>query len=259
VAESTDERTDEEKALSLWLLLADPKYASALTAPWVDAPIDAPIWFNRQTLRYGTPDEPSIDPQQFKLDVLLMFLLAARQRVTPLTDEVLEGRMSPTDWADQFEAELWPIYTAAAIVGSGGLNGYGPDQRAVVRRSMGDQLLFASVLTGDINAFQRGDTKYTRGELSARIQSYVTSALPVADATRGSLAIVLGYDVERNILGPNEDHCETGTGFGGPGCLSLGTTWVPIGTHPLPGRRACGPQCKCVMAYGRSYELTRAA
>lgn len=49
------------------------------------------------------------------------------------------------------------------------------------------------------------------------------------------------YLMERNILGEAE-HCEE--------CPALTAQgWVPMGTHPAPGSRACRMNCKCELQY----------
>ncbi len=92
--------------------------------------------------------------------------------------------------------------------------------------------------------------RMTAKAVARRAGSYAPPAKGVAEEAARASHGRAGFDVERSILGPAEDHCyDTPHTEGCVGAAAAG--WQPLGSLPTPGLRSCGPGCQCRMEYGR--------
>lgn len=164
-----------------------------------------------------------------------------------LTAHMQSGAISLADWQAGMMSQMKLLHLGAAMVGRGG--------RAQMTQSdwgwTGSQIRQQYVFMRNFATEVATGLTPMDGRLVNRAVMYAEAARGTQRGMMGRVALNNGREEERNHLGGAERHCSE--------CPSLSAMgWVPIGTLPPIGSRACLSRCKCSMQY-RTVSATLAA
>jgi hypothetical protein len=162
--------------------------------------------------------------QVIDAQILAMQLLGDRLRV---------GAIGLQDWQIGMAESVRTLHVVSAGLAVGGFARLDAETIRTVEGLVARQLDFLAAFSIQI---QIGDQPLN-GVFARRIAMYAEAGLGAAQEIRRGLAIRLGYDEERRLLG-QADHCRT--------CVrqaKLG--WRAIGTLKRIGDSECRTSCRC--------------
>ncbi len=112
----------------------------------------------------------------------------------------------------------------------------------VVGQQIRQQYAYARNMVADVlDGKQR-----MNGRLDSRSRLYAAAARQTYTNIRRREMATAGFAFEQNILGAADEHC--------PDCLNENDRgWVPIGSLSAPGTRRCLGQCRCWIAYVKTF------
>lgn len=225
---------DAAMAVKLWRLHADPRFHGLLTGvgfAW------NPIKQNYVNKYSGNP----ITAKQLK-DISLAF-----------SDAVASNAENDPAKKKNRRGLLIGFYLVMAALAAGGFRRLIGKMVEHHRNapSIDNSLIYLDRLEGK----QEAGTAGSPAQIAARMKLYWAYGNSLfEEVKRRSHEEAKGYDgkrqtwLERNILGPNENHCHSNQNK--PGCVELTALgWRPIGTIPPPGSRVCAVNCKCRTEY----------
>lgn len=159
-------------------------------------------------------------------------LVNTHTRARMYAEQLRGGTLTLAEWERNMRVLIKDAHIFATAGSVGGWAQLGPAEYGRIGKAVRDQYEFLYQFARDIASGKQG-----LGGVAARSVLYVEAARTTAEAQQRASDDDAGYDEECNLLG-RADHCGEC-----PALTALG--WVPIGTLPLPGRRLCGPRCKC--------------
>ncbi len=170
------------------------------------------------------------------LDVVLE---VQQNRVRTLTSGVVSGDVSLTDWRSGMVTALKTSHLEALAVARGGW--------AQVRQSdyewaggqrVRPQLTYLQKFHDDIAS---GIVPLNEASIASRAMMYIENGRGTNREAERLMGVERGATEERNQLGGSQDPCSEC-----PALSDMG--WVPIGSLPQVGARACLSRCKCWIA-----------
>lgn len=156
-------------------------------------------------------------------------------RMAGYSRALLDGTLSLADWQQQMMADLKSSQVAAGVAAMGGRKAMTPADWGTIGQRVREQYRYLRAFATDISSGRQP----LDGRLSARAQQYGQAARPTYESIRARNDLLLGYTHERNVL-HGHDHCQQC-----PTLTALG--WVPIGSLPMIGQRACRVHDRCTI------------
>lgn len=161
---------------------------------------------------------------------------AAEDSLMVLTKRRLTGEIDTLAWRSAVQAELRSAHMAATALAHGGLGNLTAAERGWAGSRLRSEYSHLASFGLDLATGDLSDA-----QVLARAQLYAHSVYGTHEEARRRVAKGQGFDQERNILGAAQ-HCTQC-----PGMTAKG--WVPMGTLPAPGSRACLGRCRCRLEY----------
>jgi hypothetical protein len=159
-----------------------------------------------------------------------------------LGDRLRIGDIGLHDWQIGMANGIRLIHTLAAALAVGGFIRLDVETIRATEALVAQQLDYLAAFSVQI---QIGDQPLN-GTFMRRIAMYAEAGLGAAQEIRRGLAIRLGYDEERRVLG-EADHCRD--------CVRAARLgWQPIGTLPRIGASVCKTNCRCRFQFRRTGE-----
>ena len=160
-----------------------------------------------------------------------------RQRIRAVTDALRTRSISLADWQRAMRAVIVRTHLAAGALADGGWASMRPETRWQAARAVAEQLGYLDALVAGIEARRVA----ADGALAGRAVLYGGAAYAFGAGLRAQRMANRGARMERNVLGI-ADHCA--------GCLdATALGWVPLGSLPAIGARACRQNCRCTIEY----------
>jgi hypothetical protein len=246
--------TDQEKqdARSLWVSHTSPVYHDILDGVWQ--------WDDQaQTFVSATGMKLRQRDRRVRvLDFIKATEADLRKLTTPVATVTTGQRIE--DWLLAMigvtDAEMYAVGAFAV----GGFNRLQADDLAAIQGRVTTDTTFGSGIADNHDRLVNFANDIRRGDLSevqivSRAGSYASAAYPVYETLRrNSHKRIIKpdgtqkYQVERNRLDDNAEHCHTELAtLGCPEITDMG--WVPIGSLPPPGMRSCFDHCLCWLEY----------
>ena len=194
------------------------------------------VW-ERVTARYRDKATGRFVSESRLLDLAESFTGFTQDNLARITDRMIAGKMSLSDWQKQFAQELKDSYVVNLQIGRGGRNVTTQADYGRIGQRLRSEY-------GYLNNFAR---EIASGELSpeqikARVNQYAAGTRKAYYDGRTAAAKDGGFTEERRVLNPAE-HCSDCLDYAGKG-------WQPIGTLPEPGESSqCRNNCKCEKEY----------
>lgn len=198
------------------------------------------IW-DPDRLQYRRPNGQFVSVRAVKLGIRRV-IRATQAEMQSLTNQMMRGELSLSDWQARFTNELKNMHVSAAMAGQGGAANMTRNDYLRVGRALKSQYRYLDRFVKQIKA---GELSPSR--IAARSNMYVNGMNGSYEDGRQSSAIAAGYDEVRNVLSLKEKHCHTGVRVGCPELSQQG--WVAIGTMPVPGQRQCLSGCGCALKF----------
>lgn len=190
------------------------------------------VRWNPSLARY-IDERGRIVSQQTVARALDASLVQAHGRARGLAEQLRRGDLTLVEWERSMRVLVKDVHIFSVAGSVGGWGQLGPAEYGRIGRIVRDQYEHLYNFARDIaSGKQRLD-----GTLANRATLYVEAGRTSAEQQQLVSDTDAGYDQERNVLG-NADHC-----LECPALTRAG--WVLLGTTPMPGRRQCGPRCKC--------------
>lgn len=161
-------------------------------------------------------------------------------RLAGLSRSLLDGTVSLADWQQQAMADVKAAHVAAGVAAQGGRRQMSPAEWGVIGQRVREQYRYLRQFAEDIS----GGRQPLNGMTTARAQQYGQAARGTFEAIRARGDLARGMAVERNVL-HGRDHCRE--------CPALTARgWVPIGSLPPIGARACRAHDRCTVQRRRA-------
>jgi hypothetical protein len=172
----------------------------------------------------------------------------AQAEIRTLSRQLANGSRSIDSWYFEMRGLVKDVNLMSAAAARGGFAQMTAADYGRVGAQVKQQYAYLDRFVGQIAA---GGMKLGPGFLN-RAASYANAGRGFYHKIVGGAMKDVGYDLERNQLGPVEvGHCE-----GPDSCLAeTARGWVQIGTLVPIGERLCRGACKCSIAYGKSSEI----
>jgi hypothetical protein len=168
---------------------------------------------------------------------------ASAARTKTLADALRAGRVDLQTWEIGMRQEIKTGHLAAAMAAKGGREQMTPADYGRVGQLVRRQYDYLAGFATEIQ-----DGLPLDGRMTTRAGMYASAARGTYHQVERSEQRARGFDQERNVLGPVENHCT------GRGSCEEETRrgWVPIGDLiPVTGR-LCKTNCKCRLVYRNS-------
>lgn len=163
-------------------------------------------------------------------------LQKSTREMAALGEQLRAGQIGLDEWREAMRAEIKAQHLASAAAARGGFAQMSQADYGRVGGQVARQYRYLNGFVEDIKQGLPFD-----GTFVNRVKLYAQAPRTTYESTARSVADDSGATEERNVLG-FADHCDECVGLTNDG-------WVEIGTMPPPGRRQCGNNCKCRMAY----------
>jgi hypothetical protein len=205
--------------------------------------------YNPRTLRYRDNASGRFVRGSTVKRATFAVVKGSRAEMRRLTNDMIARRMDLGEWQDRFAAEVKNLHTSLAMAGAGGMASMTPSDWGRV----GQRLRFEYSRLAEF-AVQLAERQFTPGQVRARVDMYCNAGNVSFEASRRAGAETAGMTEERNVLGPNENHCHTNPKRPQrEGCENVSLLgWVKLGTLPAVGSRVCISNCKCTLAFRRT-------
>lgn len=163
--------------------------------------------------------------------------------VMSICKEFREGGMSLGEWQQQMVGAIKSSQVAGGVAAAGGLEAVTPGVLAEIERGIQKQLEY---LANFADALANGMA--LDGGVCRLMKMYLNSSRGTYHAVHSLVAIERGFDLELNVLGAGEAHCQ-----GGKSCVAeTDKGWQPIGSGTPIGSRTCLSNCLCHWRYMNS-------
>lgn len=163
--------------------------------------------------------------------------------VEAICNELREGGMGLGEWQQQMVGMIKASQVAAGVAAAGGMASLTPGVIAEIERNIREQLEY-------LNNFANGiaDGMKLDGTVCRLMKMYLSAARGTYHAVEGFLLGLGGFDLELNVLGAGEAHCQ-----GGESCIAeTDKGWQARGTGTPIGSRTCLSNCLCHWRYKNS-------
>ena len=158
-----------------------------------------------------------------------------------LCGQLRDGSIGLRSWQMQMKNNIMHSQVSAAILASGG-----QFTDSILRDVTGRiqfQLQHLDRFALAIAAGMKLD-----GTVCRLMKMYINSARGTYHSIDGIMKAGLGFNEYKNVLGPSEAHCDTGTS-----CISVSDAgWQLVGSLPPIGSRTCLSNCLCHWEYRNS-------
>lgn len=166
----------------------------------------------------------------------LEIVAATTGRLVTLTRQRLDGTLDTLAWRSAMQAELRSAHVAQTALAHGGLGQLTPSARGWVGSELRAQYDYLAGFALDL-----AQGTVSEAQALARATLYADATLGTYRAAEQRVEAAQGPRECRNVLGAAQ-HCEE--------CPRLSARgWVPLAEMPAPGRRSCGPRCRCTLEY----------
>lgn len=170
-------------------------------------------------------------------------IASAQKEMRLLASDMAKRRITLGQWQERFAAEIKNLHVSNAMAGAGGMGQMAAQDYGRVGQRLRFEYERLAKFAADLKA-----RKFTENELYARVEMYIAAGNVSYEGAKRDGAIAAGYDLEKNVLGKNENHCTTKGGI--IGCVEVTALGKqPIGTLPAPGYRRCISRCYCMLRY----------
>lgn len=205
--------------------------------------------YNPRTLRYRDNRSGKFVKASTVKRATFAVVKASRAEMRRLSNEMIARRLDLGEWQERFAAEVKNLHTSLAMAGAGGMANMTPSDWGRV----GQRLRFEYSRLAEF-AVQLKNRQFTPGQVRARVDMYCNAGQISFEGSRRAGAETAGMTEERNLLGPNENHCHTDPKRPQrEGCENLSLLgWVLLGTLPAVGSRVCISNCKCTLQFRRT-------
>lgn len=190
-----------------------------------------PYTYDPRTGRYRSPSGRLVSEREIHLDVGRL-TDASAERMAAMAGQLNDGTMSLAQFQVGMMAEIKTTHLAAAMVAHGGVEMMSAADYGFAGSLIKSQYRYLRTWCQDI----AGGTA-SLAKLGSRAKLYAVSAFATFDAVRVRDARNSGAEMEeRNVLS-HADHCHE--------CPALPSGWVPLGSLPPIGSRACKMNDRC--------------
>ncbi len=179
-------------------------------------------------------------PRSLVADVLEKVITASQQQIEALTQSLLDGNITLSEWQLSMERELKAIHTLSAALARGGwsqmeFSDWGR-VGAFIKRQYSWLDNFANEIYSGVQP---------TGSIMRRAKLYAQSGMSTYEDVRRIQAQEQGFNEERRLLSSAE-HCQ--------GCVTEAAKgWQPIGTLRRIGDAECATNCLCRFEFRKSY------
>lgn len=155
-------------------------------------------------------------------------------RMAAVTNQLREGLIPLADWERSMRAEIKLAHLTQMMAAHGGRNAMTQSDYGWIGNRVKEQYQYLNRFAAEIASGEQA----LNGRLVARAQMYGQASHATYEATRARDAEAQDIPMqERNVLGSGDPCTE---------CPALSARgWVPLGTLPPVGSRACLANCKC--------------
>jgi hypothetical protein len=164
----------------------------------------------------------------------------AALHLSDLTERFSAGELPLTEWEQAVAQELKLAHLSIGMVARGGRAAMTQADWGYIGQGLRAEYAYLTQFARQVEAGTAGSA----ARLKARVKLYAQSARLTFERIRERDAREVGLDQERNVLGASESCVE---------CPALSARgYVPAGTLPPVGSRACLVNCKCVIQRRRA-------
>lgn len=165
---------------------------------------------------------------------------AQEQAMRDLTQMLVNGQISKSQWYKQMRALMRDQYRAAWIASIGGEGNYNRRQRALFGRAVAPQYRWLNNFLDQLNS----GAQPLNGFAVVRAGMYARAGNAVYQNNLLAVAQANGFKYARRVLSPNENHCHDSHTH--HGCIELAAKgWVPINEMVPIGEATCIVHCLC--------------
>jgi hypothetical protein len=209
-----------------------------MTTPITTSILTSDFGWNETAGRYVSLATGRFVPFADVRDALEAVIDASGQRMNGITQQLVDGSLSLSDWQLAMMEQIKIEHTAAAAAARGGWAQMSQSDWGAVGRMIRDQYGFLQGFADQVASGQQA----LNGTALVRADLY-------GDAARGTFEeirrryerLMNGMEEEARVLG-EADHCT--------GCLDQAALgWQPIGTLDQIGEEECITRCHCKFVY----------
>jgi hypothetical protein len=166
--------------------------------------------------------------------------------VSALCDQLKANTISLAEWQAEMRDVILNELTQAMILAKGGRDFVTQSDWGYMGSQAKTQYTYLDKFVAEISANPTGWLSGNRLNARANLYSQLGYAALEDDLQREKTKA--GFTEERNVLDPGAEHCHETSGR--PGCEEITAKgWVPIGTLPKIGERACYTNDRCELQY----------